>query len=103
MTSTGEVILGSVFSRHPSGGSIGAKPEKVDRYFEAVSGLLSGEFRILEQWRGRRPVTAQLQRPSDGDWANVATWADVSAVVPWPRKTLKVVQNKPLSVFPGLE
>jgi hypothetical protein len=78
-------------------------PKKVEKYIEAVSGLLSGEFRILEQWRGRRPVTAQLQRPSDGDWANVATWADVSAVVPWPRKTLKVVQNKPLSVFPGLE
>jgi hypothetical protein len=66
-------------------------PTKVEKYIEAVSGLLSGEFRILEHWRGRRPVKAQLQRPSNGDWANIATWADVSAVVPWPRKTLKVV------------
>jgi hypothetical protein len=100
MTSTGEVILGSVFSRHPSGGSIGAKPEKVDRYFEAVSGLLSGEFRILEQWRGRRPVTGQLQRPIPGGWERIATWGDVSAIVPWPKKTFKVVQNKPSAQSP---
>ena len=68
-------------------------PKKVERYYEAVSGLLSGEFRILEHWRGRRPVKAHLQRPSNGDWENVATWLDVSVVVPWPRKTLKVVHN----------
>jgi hypothetical protein len=72
-------------------------PKKVERYLEAVSGLLSGEFRILEHWRGRRPVKAQLQRPSRGGWENVATWADVSAIVPWPKKTLKVFQNKSLS------
>ncbi len=70
-------------------------PKKVERYLEAVSGLLSGEFRILEHWRGKRPVKAQLQRPSRGGWENVATWLDVSAVVPWPRKSHKVVQNKP--------
>ena len=71
------------------------KPGKVDKYFEAVSGLLSGEFRILEHWRGRRPVKAQLQRPIRGGWESVATWSDVSAIVPWPKKTLQVVQNKP--------
>jgi len=71
------------------------KPEKVDKYFEAVSGLLSGRFRILEHWRGKRPVKAQLQRPNPGGWENVATWLDGSAVLPWPRKTFKVVQNKP--------
>jgi hypothetical protein len=49
-------------------------PKKVERYIEAVSGLLSGEFRILEHWRGRRPVKAQLQRPSGSDWENIATW-----------------------------
>ena len=73
-----------------------SNPRKVERYIEAVSGLLSGEFRILEHWRGRRPVKAQLQRPNGRDWTNVATWGDVSAIVPWPRKALKVVQNKTL-------
>ena len=72
-------------------------PKKVDKYLEAVSGLLSGEFRILEHWRGRRPVRAQLQRPSRGGWENVASWTDVSAIMPWPRKTLKVLHNRPLS------
>ena len=70
------------------------KPEKVDKYFDAVSGLLSGEFRILEHWRGRRPVKAQLQSPRRDGWESLATWADLSAIVPWPKKTFKVVQNK---------
>jgi len=72
------------------------KPEIVERYFEAVSGLLSGEFRILEHWRGRRPVRAQLQRPCHDRWKTIASWGDVSAIVPWPPKTLKIVQNMPL-------
>lgn len=37
------------------------EPEKVDGYFEAVTGLVAGEFRIIEHWRGKRPVQAQLQ------------------------------------------
>jgi hypothetical protein len=71
-------------------------PKKVDRFVEAVSGLLSGEFRILEHWRGRRWVKAQLQRPNGSDWKTIATSSNLSAIVPWPRKALKVVQNNPL-------
>src|SRR5258707_3920574 len=67
------------------------KPAKVDRDFEAVSGLLSGEFRILEHWRGRRPVKAQVQRPIRGAWERLATWGDASAIVPWPIKTVNAV------------
>jgi hypothetical protein len=68
-------------------------PTTVERHLEAVGGLLSGEFRVLERWRGKRPVKAQLQRPSDGGWENVATWRNVSSVVLWPRKSARVVQN----------
>src|SRR5215469_3618380 len=70
------------------------KSDKVDRYFEAVFGLLSGKFRILEHWRGSRPVKAQLQRPIHNGWESVATWGDISAIVPWPKKTYRIVQNK---------
>jgi hypothetical protein len=28
-------------------------PQRVEKYFEAVSGLLSGRFRIFEHWRGK--------------------------------------------------
>jgi hypothetical protein len=71
-----------------------SSPSQVEGYIEAVSGLLSGEFRILEHWRGRKVVKAQIQRPDGGAWKNVATFSDLLAVVPWPRKTFKVVQNK---------
>jgi hypothetical protein len=69
--------------------------KKVDVYFEAVSGLLSGQFRILEHWRGRRVVRAQLQRPSNRGWKTIANWLTLSACVPWPPKTFRVVQNLP--------
>jgi hypothetical protein len=67
-------------------------PSRVEQYVEAVSGLLSGRFRILEHWRGRRPVKAQLQRPYQASWKTIATWS-VLLSIPWPRKTFKVVQN----------
>ena len=70
-------------------------PKKVEKYFEAVSGVLSGQFRILEHWRGKRAVRAELQRPDAGGWETIANWLDVSVLIPWPRKTFKIVQNLP--------
>ena len=67
--------------------------KKVDRYFEAVSALLSGQFRILEHWRGKRVVRSELQRPDGAAWKTTANWLTLSALIPWPRKTFKVVQN----------
>ena len=69
-------------------------PKRVEEYFEAVSGLLSGQFRILEHWRGKRAVKANLQCPSHGGWKTIATWS-VLLSIPWPPKSLKVVQNLP--------
>jgi hypothetical protein len=68
-------------------------PKKVQEYFEAVSGLLSGQFRILEHWRGKRAVKAELQAPSHDGWKTIATSVHLS--FPWPRKSPKVVQNLP--------
>ena len=70
------------------------KPDRVDRYFEVVSGLLSGRFRILEHWRGKRSVKAELQAPSGNAWQTVAGCSHLLSV-PWPRKRFKVVQNLP--------
>jgi hypothetical protein len=70
------------------------KPKRVEEYFEAVSGLLSGQFRILEHWRGKQLAKAQLQRPSDGGWKTIAT-RFMLLCIPWPQKTFKVVQNLP--------
>jgi len=74
-----------------------SNPEQVERYVEAVSGLLSGEFRIVEHWRGGRVVKEQLQRPDGSGWKTIATDIDALAIIPWPRKTLKVVQIQPSS------
>jgi len=65
----------------------------VDEYLEAVLGLLSGRFRILEHWRGGRVVKAQLQSPRDSKWKSVATSTNISSLIPWPPKKLRVVQN----------
>jgi hypothetical protein len=67
---------------------------KAEEYFEAVSSLLSGEFRIVEHWRGNRAVKAELQRPSQSGWKTIATWLTLLSI-PWPRRTLRVVQNLP--------
>jgi hypothetical protein len=69
-------------------------PKKVQDYFEAVSGLLSGRFRILEHWRGPRVVKAQLQYPTDGEWETLTGCSHLLSI-PWPPKTFKVVQNGP--------
>ena len=68
------------------------KPDRVEQYFEAVTGLLSGRFRILEHWRGKRPVKAELQAPTGTAWRTVAGSSHLLSV-PWPRKFLKIVQN----------
>ena len=47
------------------------RPEVVRQYREAVDGLLSGRFRILEYRRWGSVVKAYLQRPHDGSWQNV--------------------------------
>jgi hypothetical protein len=67
--------------------------KKVDEYIEAVLGLLSGRFRIREHWRGQRVVKAQLQSPKDEKWKSVATSTNISALIPWPPKKLRIVQN----------
>jgi hypothetical protein len=72
--------------------TFGTNSKRVNEYFEAVSGLLSGRFRILEHWRGRRPVKARLQAPSQGRWKTVAGWS-VLLSIPWPRKSVRIVQN----------
>jgi hypothetical protein len=65
----------------------------VDKYLEAVCGLLSGQFRILEHWRGGRVVKAQLQSTRDDKWKSIATSTNISGIVPWPSKKLRIVQN----------
>lgn len=64
----------------------------VERYVEAVSGLLSGKYRILEHYRGKKAVKAELQSPKDGGWKTIGTWSTMSFPFPW-KKNYNIVQN----------
>ena len=66
--------------------------EVVARYRQAVVGLLSGEYRILEHLVGKRTVKAQLQRPDGEKWETIGTSFGIGGVLPWRRST-RVLQN----------
>ncbi len=69
------------------------KPEVARAYAEAVKGLLSGQFRIVEFLQGGRPVKTILQRPTGEGWAVVARWSELHLPLPWGR-TQRVLQNR---------
>lgn len=61
-------------------------------FVEAVQGLLSGQYRIIEHYRGKRAVKAELQRPKEGSWETIGTWSRLH----FPflgRHTTQVLQN----------
>jgi len=51
------------------------QPEVVEQYVAAVSGLLSGEDRIVEHLRGTKVLKAELQRPNAAEWETIARWS----------------------------
>jgi hypothetical protein len=47
-------------------------PSRVEAYIDAVSGFLSGRYRILEYYRGKKCTKAELQKPlKSGDWTTI--------------------------------
>lgn len=63
-----------------------SEPSLVADYIAAVSGFLSGKYRVLEHYRGKRCVKAELQAPrKDGGWATVGT--SIHLRWPWPWRT----------------
>lgn len=64
----------------------------VDSYIEAVSGFLSGRYRILEHYRGKRCVKAELQKPGNDGWIVIRSRQALS--LPFPRKkTFREIRN----------
>lgn len=61
-------------------------------YVEAVAGLLSGEFRIIELRQNGVPVWARLERQVAGRWKRVAAWSRLYFPLPWGCTT-RVLQN----------
>ena len=47
-------------------------PSKVEAYIDAVLGFLSGRYRILEHYRGKKCTKAELQTPLEsGGWMTI--------------------------------
>ena len=47
-------------------------PSRVEAYIDAVSGYLSGRYRILEHYRGKKCTKAELQKPLEsGGWTTI--------------------------------
>ena len=69
------------------------KAGRVDAYVAAVSGFLSGEYRIVEHYRGSKCVKAELQSPDGAEWKTIGASSRVSLSLPWAEKRLVVVRN----------
>jgi hypothetical protein len=69
------------------------KPDRVERYLDAVSGFLSGRYRVLEHYRGTKCYKAQLQSPEDETWCTIGTWRTIWISLSW-KKTLKEIRNR---------
>jgi hypothetical protein len=69
------------------------KPDRVERYLDAVTGFLSGEYRILEHYRLTKCYRAQLQKPEGDRWRTIAGWATIW-IPPFFKKTVKELRNR---------
>ncbi len=67
-------------------------PSRVSAYVDAVCGYLSGEYRVLEHYRGKRCVKAELQCPVAASWRTIGTWSRLWLPIPWG-KSFNEVRN----------
>lgn len=49
----------------------------MEKYLDAVTGFLSGNYRILQHYRGTKCYKAQLQRPEGNRWRTIANWSTI--------------------------
>lgn len=68
-------------------------PRVVAAFVAAVSGLLCGQYRVVDSAIGGYVVKSELQRATaPGRWKTEAIWASLAALIPWPRRRT-IVQN----------
>jgi|SRR5579863_10076449 len=69
------------------------KSNCAEKYLDAVTGFLSGEYRILEYYRGTKCYRAKLQKPEGGSWRTVANWATIWIPLSF-KKTISELRNQ---------
>jgi hypothetical protein len=66
--------------------------DRVEEYLDAVTGFLSGRYRVLEHYRRTKCYKAQLQKPENGKWRTIATWTTIWMPCSW-KKTFREIRN----------
>ena len=69
------------------------KSDRVEKYLDAVSGFLSGKYRLLEHYRGTRCYKAVLQSPEGDRWRTISTWRTIWIPLSFS-KTVKDLRNQ---------
>lgn len=68
-------------------------PAITNAFVDAVVGFISGDYRILEHYRGSKCVKAELQKPLNDSWITIGTSRPtLSLSIPW-RTTRKELRN----------
>ncbi|WP_374301315.1 hypothetical protein [Ferrovibrio sp.] len=68
---------------------------KAAAFVDAVTGFISGRYRILEHYRGKKCVRAELQMPDGDKWRTISSWARPS--LPFPlKKQFREIRNRPV-------
>ena len=58
-------------------------PLRVERYVRAVTGFISGDFRILEFSCFGHCFKAKLQAPNGDGWETIGTWGNLGLRIPF--------------------
>ena len=69
--------------------------EVAGRFAQALRGVLSGEFQLVEYWRGERIIKAQLQQQYGTGWKTIASWSK-ARFPSWARATTRTSRNSPV-------
>lgn len=78
-----------------------SKASRVNDYIAAVTGFLSGEYRVLEHYLGKRCMKAELQAPSSDGWKTIGTWRTLLGLLPL-RGSLREITNAQPIIPPDL-
>lgn len=64
------------------------------KYYLAVTGLLSGRYRIVEYMRGKKCIKAKLQEPVSDGWHTLATSSGLEMTFPFlGKKSMSILRN----------
>ena len=68
------------------------KADRVEKYLDAVTGFLSGKYRIVEHYRRSRCYKAKLQKPEGNHWRTIAMWGTIWIPLSF-KKAVKELRN----------